>query len=538
MSDHDRDLMKDRYTEQGTRAAARARPIRVQFMQLQVRGRPPSGEASWSPTVPFISRNKVTSHPHPHPREAINASPTDHRASRQSWSSACPRLVILAFTLLCALALFLFPFSASAHAITGTGRIYGQLLNGTKRNAPVVGQGVTIQLAQGNNAHDLTSVTTDAHGMFSFGSLNTDKTINYALYTLYQGAQYYTDLIDLSTKSVQHINLTIYDATTSNANIAIVQSNVLIDKADAHKHLLTISENFFFENLGTTSYVGSLQANGNKPNALRFSLPKNARNLSLSAGFNGYQVIQVDPGFATNSALPPGLSQFAFSFQVPYTTSSYDFSYTIVYPTVNLTVLIPLNIHASSAAMNSQGPVNANQRTFQQFNAKKLLAEAQIHVQLEGLPVTQSVVNPQPLNQNALWIILAILLMLAIVSLTWFMYRLSRRQAITRLRQTPPTSPTLRRGGGGVDAGWGPLGRPSSNTDNTAHPSQNKQQETLLQELLHLDQSYEAGTIDKAEYEKQRARTKAQLRTLMSKNFDEKSVTTEKTARSSDKGAT
>jgi hypothetical protein len=82
------------------------------------------------------------------------------------------------------------------------------------------------------------------------------------------------------------------------------------------------------------------------------------------------------------------------------------------------------------------------------------------------------------------------------------------------------------------------LGRPSSNTDNTAHPSQNKQQETLLQELLHLDQSYEAGTIDKAEYEKQRARTKVQLRTLMSKNFDEKSVTTEKTARSSDKGAT
>ncbi len=439
---------------------------------------------------------------------------------------------VFAFALLFTLALFLFPLSASAHANTntGTGRIYGQLLDGTKRNIPVAGQIVTLQMAQGDNAHDLTNVTTDAHGMFSFSGLNTDKTINYAV----------------------QINLTIYDATTSVANIAIIQANVLIDKADAQNSLITISENFFFENLGTTTYVGSLQANGSKPNALRFSLPNNARNLSLRSGFDGYQVIQVDPGFATDAALPPGSSQFAFSFQVPYTTSSYDFRYTIVYPTVNLSLLVPLNIHASSAAMDSQGPFNANQRTFQQFNAKKLLADSQIHVQLDGLPVSQPAANPQPLNQNTLWFILALILMLAIVSLTWFIYRLSRRQTTSGQKQTPQTS---RRGGSGVDARRGPLGRPASNVDarqgplgrpassssNDAHPSQKDQQEALLHELLNLDQAYEAGTIKKAEYEERRTRTKAQLRSLMSKDLVEKSgttKTTKKTARSSGKGAT
>jgi len=464
---------------------------------------------------------------------------------------------VFAFALLFTLALFLFPLSASAHANTntGTGRIYGQLLDGTKRNIPVAGQIVTLQMAQGDNAHDLTNVTTDAHGMFSFSGLNTDKTINYAVYTLYQRAQYYTGLIDLSTKPVQQINLTIYDATTSVANIAIIQANVLIDKADAQNSLITISENFFFENLGTTTYVGSLQANGSKPNALRFSLPNNARNLSLRSGFDGYQVIQVDPGFATDAALPPGSSQFAFSFQVPYTTSSYDFRYTIVYPTVNLSLLVPLNIHASSAAMDSQGPFNANQRTFQQFNAKKLLADSQIHVQLDGLPVSQPAANPQPLNQNTLWFILALILMLAIVSLTWFIYRLSRRQTTSGQKQTPQSSQTSRRGGSGVDVGRGPLGRPSSNVDarrgplgrpassssNDAHPSQKDQQEALLHELLNLDQAYEAGTIKKAEYEERRTRTKAQLRSLMSKDLIEKpgtTKTTKKTARSSGKGAT
>src|SRR6266480_2190745 len=421
-------------------------------------------------------------------------------------------LPILTLALLVTFALLQFSLPASAHAITNTGRIYGQLLNGTKRNAPITGQSVTLQMAQGDNARDLTNISTDDRGMFSFTGLNTDKTINYALYTLYQGAQSYTDLIDLSTRPVQHVNLTVYDATTSIANIAIVQANVLIDKADAQSNLMTLSENYIFENLGPTTYVGSLQANGSKPNALRFSLPKNARNVSLKSGFDGYQVIQVDPGFATDAAIPPGMSQFAFSFQAPYKTSSYDFSYTIVYPTVNLSLLVPLNMHASSAAMDSQGPVNANQSTFQQFNAKKLLAETQIHVQLDGLPVSQNAANPQPLNQNTLWIILAILFMLAIVSVTWFIYHLSRRQAPTRHKQTLQTP---RRGGSGVDVRQGPLGRPSSNvaegqgplgrpSSNDALPSQKDQQEALLQELLHLDKAFEAGTIKKSEYEERR----------------------------------
>jgi hypothetical protein len=97
------------------------------------------------------------------------------------------------------------------------------------------------------------------------------------------------------------------------------------------------------------------------------------------------------------------------------------------------------------------------------------------------------------------------------VSVTWFMYRLSRRQATTWQKQT---------------------------SLNDAHPSQREQQEALLQELLHLDKAFEAGTIKKAEYEERRTRTKAELRRLMSNDLVEKSATSKKTARSSGKGAT
>src|SRR5258708_35363528 len=105
------------------------------------------------------------------------------------------RVAALAIALLLGLYLFVLRSTASARAAAGTGRIYGQLLDGTKRNAPVGGQSITLQMAQGDSARDLVHVTTDAHGEFSFSSLDTGKAVNYAVYTLYQRAHSFTDLI-------------------------------------------------------------------------------------------------------------------------------------------------------------------------------------------------------------------------------------------------------------------------------------------------------------------------------------------------------
>src|SRR6266571_1669430 len=88
----------------------------------------------------------------------------------------------IATSTLVAIACVTFIFSSpSAHA-AGPGRIFGQLLDGTKKNAPVARQSVTLQMAQGNTATDLASVTTDARGSYALGNLSPAKTISYALY--------------------------------------------------------------------------------------------------------------------------------------------------------------------------------------------------------------------------------------------------------------------------------------------------------------------------------------------------------------------
>ncbi|MGH2496445.1 MAG: hypothetical protein ACRDIV_17235, partial [Ktedonobacteraceae bacterium] len=422
----------------------------------------------------------------------------------------------------------LFPLTASAHTLTNAGRISGQLQDGTKRNAPVAGQSVILQMAQGQNASDLKTVTTDAHGMFSFSGLNTDKTISYAVYTLYQKAQYFTDLISLSDKPVQQVNLQVYDATSSTSNIAIVQANVLIDKADAQHGLLNITENFVFENLGLTTYIGSLQANGQKPNALRFSLPSGARQLSLKVGFDGYNVIQVNPGFASDAAIPPGTSQFAFSFQVPYSASHYDFAYTAVYPTVDLSVLTPLDYHATSGTLISQGTTNVNQQSYQQLEAKQMLAGAQVHIELDGLPTSTSQASTSQTDQNPPWFIAIVALMLAIVAATWFMYiRMQRRRTSARRKQAAKSASPRK---AGVTS--------QRSTQAKAEVPAQEEQEMLLKALLELDKTYEAGTIKKAEYQERRATMKARLRVLMSAEVSEKKTTipsSKKTASSSGK---
>lgn len=382
----------------------------------------------------------------------------------------------------CSILLLLFPFtSVSARALTDNGRIYGQLLDGTQNNAPLAGQTVTLQAAQGETAQDIATATTDAHGSYSFANLGTDKTLSYAVYIRYQGAQYVSDGISLDSQAVQRLNLTVYEATTNKANIAAIQATVLIQEPDAKKQSFTVSEVFLFRNLDTRTYVGSFDTNKGKPNALSFSLPLGAGKVTLGKGFDGYQVVQVDRGFATNAALPPGNTEFAFSFEVPYNASSYDFGYNVLYPIVQLSLLVPPGIRATSAVLTSQGLITADQHPYRLFKATGLLSNEEAHVQLEGLPTHSSAGTPQALNSTNVWLIVALLLALAVLGITWFIYNAHRR-ATVGARFIAPTK---------------------------------DRRETLLQELLDLDSAYEAGKLSKAVYQERRARTKARLRALL-----------------------
>jgi hypothetical protein len=418
----------------------------------------------------------------------------------------------IASILLCVLVLSLLvifvPLTARA-ATTGTGRIYGQVLDGSKNSTALMGQSVTLQMAQNGKAQDLKSVKTDGQGNFSFSGLATSKGINYSVYMLYQGAQYNTNLLDLSTKAVQKDNLTVYDATTSTKKIAVLSDSILLQTPNAQKGIVTVSELYVFNNLDNHTYVGSLNAGSGMPNALRFPLPHTARNVSLSTGFDGYQSVQVNSGFASSAAVPPGISQFAFTFDMPYSQSSYDFDYLVVYPTVQLSLYVPTDLHASSDTLASQGIVTADQRPYQLLRANTLSPGKEVHAQLDGLPTVLPKVGPSSSsNTNMLWLIAALIVMALILLLTWSIYR-SRHRVI-------PTATAKNNGKAQAQPEQpDPSAQSAPVVTEKTEEDISERQKQLLQALLDLDTAYEAGKLAKSVYQERRAKTKAKLRTLM-----------------------
>ncbi len=412
----------------------------------------------------------------------------------------------------------------SPHAFAASnGRIYGQLLNGTNHNAPVAGQSVTLQMAQGNSARDLTKVTTDAHGSFSFSNLATDSSTAYALFTDYEGAQYTSDLVHLDKKSVQQVNLTVYEATTSTKDIAVVQVTILFQKPDASKNSVTVSELYLFQNLTTHTFVGSLNTgNGtSKPDALLFSLPPGARNVSPGDGFNGYHAVAVSTGFASDAALPPGSSGFSFTFDIPYTSSTYDFRYDVILPTVQLSLMVPSELHATSSALTSQGITTANNHPYLLLQGQKLLQGNEIHAEIEGLPVNKALIPADnSINPIILWLIVGLLVMLAILAVTWFLYR-ARHQPesegkVASNGKTAKGTKAAQSSNPKVTGVGNRTTKAAVNGNGKRSNSPQEQEQALLQELLALDRSFEEGKISKAAYQEKRARTKARLRALLS----------------------
>jgi hypothetical protein len=283
----------------------------------------------------------------------------------------------------------------------------------------------------------------------------------------------------------------------STKNIAILQANVLVRNTDPAKGLITVSQVYSFDNLNPKTYVGSLNASTGMPNALLFSLPSGVRNIALGAGFSGYQVLQVDKGFATNAALLPGMNDFSFSYEVPYTTSNYTLPYKTLYPTVSLSFLIDPDLHASSKDLTSAGIVNSNNQVYHSYTATTLVANTPINITLQGLPLAKNTTGSFSLDANAIWLIVGFLVVLALaVLITWGFYR---RRARASQRPSEDSGENVTKG------------RRAKKTASYSDP-----QQALLQELLVLDNDHSSGKISKAVYEEKRSKTKARLRLLMS----------------------
>ncbi|HET9111988.1 MAG TPA: hypothetical protein VFN78_14255 [Ktedonobacterales bacterium] len=401
------------------------------------------------------------------------------------------------------LALLTLGFGASralaAGASGGTGTITGVEVNGTHGNAPVAGQQVTLQFTIGANAKDVASATTDTQGRFTFDTVDLSSAAlggAYAVYTTFQGGTFATGAINLNASQTQSATLTVYDATQDSANLSVSMATMLVRAPDVTHGLVGIGEFITIRNSGMTAFVGNLPASGTggaMPSLLRFSLPAAAQNVTTGVGFFGTTTVQISTGFAAAATVPPGQTQFAFAYDLPYTGTTLTVPYKAEYPTAQVVTLVPPNMLVrDSSGIAAQGIVTTFGSRYQVYTASNVAHDSLLTVNLYDLPTPG---EPQDLNTIHLyWLAggLAALLALLLALYLW------RGALATTLGLIPATTPIT-----------------SAPTSTADVASAEAERGRLLRDLLALERRKASGSIEVEQFKREDAALRERLRALL-----------------------
>ncbi len=392
--------------------------------------------------------------------------------------------------------------AARASADGGDGSITGKVVNGTHDNAPVAGLSVILQDTVNTRATDAATTKTDAQGRFTFAGLDLSGVDLYSVYTHFQGGIYSTQPVQFGDSTTQQVQLTVYDATTSDANLSIKVTTLLVREPMQRNGLIGIGEFVTFVNTGKTAFIGQATPVNNDPHSLlRFSLPPGATNVTLGVGFVNAQATSIATGFSATATVPPGETQFAFAYDVPYRAKDYTLPYTSVYSTQQVITLVPPDILVDSGSYTAQGLVDSFGSRYQVFYANDLKPSTQATLRLWNLPQAG---EPSYLNFQAL-VLLAGVFALAIVFLL-FLYL--RRGDLALVFGLIPAD--------ALPAAWAKSGGKRS----LSGEAREARRKRLLQDLLDLEQARDAGKLTEALYRRRAGDKRRQLRLLLADTLD------------------
>jgi hypothetical protein len=369
--------------------------------------------------------------------------------------------------------------------------ISGVVVNGTHNNASIANQQVTLQDVSGDTPHDIALATSDASGRFSFERIADTGSAIYRVTTSFQGGYFVSAPQPLAQIPAHGVTLSVYDVSHSAANLRILSATALFREPRPANGLIGVAELFTVQNESATAFVGATDpVDGQPMDLLRFALPPGAMNITLGKGFDGAQAAQVAAGFGANATVPPGQTQFAFVFDLPYTGTSYTFPLQVVYPAEKLTALIPQDIAVQPGVFDDKGMITTAGSQYHLLEHGALAAGAQARLRLDALPPPGA---PLTLDVRLLTIFAGLLaLLLALLAGLYI-----RRGDLAAVFGLAPDAITRRRA-----------------MSRAASPHE-EERTALLRQLLALEQARAKGKLDAEAYRREEAATRDQLKALL-----------------------
>ena len=251
--------------------------------------------------------------------------------------------------------------------------VEGQVTNGTAGGGSVAGITVTFH-QESETVHEHTEAVTDEEGRFQFDEIAYDPTVVFGVSVSYQGGLYGIDL-DLSAGPPAPAAIVVYDAIESVDVISVQSASLLFAGYDEPTQMISALEIVVLVNTSDRAYVP-----GTEPmNMVRFGLPP-------ETALSGWELIQVDLGFALMATIPPGSHDVMFAYEFPYSGTKTTIDRSYPHGAQSLRVLAPMDaMELSSEELGKPEAVPIGENLYLLLEASDLPRGAQVSVDLGGL---------------------------------------------------------------------------------------------------------------------------------------------------------
>ena len=262
--------------------------------------------------------------------------------------------------------------------------VEGRVVNGTA-GAPLSNQGLQVTLHVLRQIEQVAVLRSevDADGAFRFDEVPVGDDLLYLAVAEYQGVAYRTVA---QGELPSQLEIMVYESTSSLEEVRVADSALIATGADADQRTLLVFERLTLVNAGDRTFVPDLERPQNM-NFLRFSLPQDVQDLQVSGDLQGGQLLTVDRGFALTAPVPPGEYELAFTYAVPYSRSSLNFTRSFPLETEVFRVLMPQKLGLlGTQGLAAADTVSIAGQAYYLVEGHDLTQGARISIQIRNLP--------------------------------------------------------------------------------------------------------------------------------------------------------
>lgn len=358
-----------------------------------------------------------------------------------------------------------------------TKRVVGVVTNGSGGSVPEDLE-VSLEVYDNFELVYTESTVVDEDGNYAFEDVDYFPEMIYISVVELDG-NFFPSTFHMGSETVEEsdtieLPITIYDATSDTSNLAVSRLHVFFQFTE--QGTVQVIHQVSISNRGNTMVAPEEDA---EP-VLNFTLPEDATNLVFQTGSLGNPYIRTDSGFADPTTVLPGENTYEglYAYELPY-DRKLEWSLPVDIPVeVSVVFVEGAETNVDSQTLTASGSETLNEAIFQIWVADNLSTGQELDLEISGSLLGDGL---SVVSENLFTIILGVIgLGLAVFGVFWFF-----RPRMDFYEGDYQFS--------GVE----------------------EDPDDLLDEIVALDDSYEAGEIDEKVYLSKRKALKTKLKDLM-----------------------